>query len=207
MNDEQGALKIIKNFRMDTNKIFSKKTEYNSLKKYYNRLIDYQIEYISKEVFALIPGDQKENNQTASKINLDKFAKNLDLCKDITIQIDKLNTCMDAPPSITHMLRCHSKNNSSNDNTTEVMDAAFELASVRKSFDEDQEYTNIFATCGGYIINFIDAESGKILKRFNDNHLNSKNHREVIMAVLLIMLESFKYSIHILRFTLKLLGQ
>ena len=68
--------------------------------------------------------------------------------------------------------------------TIKVNDAAFELAD-NKAFGNlnlAPIYTNICATCGENIINFIDVESGKVVKRFNDEAFinNSKEVRSSV---------------------------
>ena len=72
-----------------------------------------------------------------------------------------------------HLIRAHSVGGNVSDRTTPVNDAAFELAPDKNEFvgtlNETLSYTNICATCGLNIVNVIDTESGKIVKRFNDD--------------------------------------
>ena len=71
------------------------------------------------------------------------------------------------------MIRAHSKDNNMNDADTHVNDAAFELAELPNAIGALPNYTNLCATCGNNIINLIDVDSGKIVKRFvDDMHQN-----------------------------------
>lgn len=91
--------------------------------------------------------------------------------KKATIKLHKINQehiLKYSNINLSHMIRGHSKNNDPNDNLTEVKDAAFELAYLNNSLDEQPSYTNVCATCGGNIVNLIDVTSKKIIKRFND---------------------------------------
>jgi len=170
-------------FRSELVKIFSKKSDYLTFKKYYSHLIDFQVDYITTQLMQMLAtDDQKENKRKSlrnSKINLEKFeVKKVDpsLVDKVSKELGKLKTETDY---VAHMLRAHSKQNDPNDNSSEVNDVAFELASVPSSLEDIPAYTKMFATCGQYIINLIDSETGKIMKRFNDDHVNQKNKKEV----------------------------
>lgn len=43
------------------------------------------------------------------------------------------------------------------------------------NYNDLPKYTNLCATCGYNIINILDTETGKIVKRFNDDLLMNKN--------------------------------
>jgi hypothetical protein len=70
-----------------------------------------------------------------------------------------------------HLIRAHSllKNNA-NDGASWVNDAAFELADTNTftNVEDSLSYTKFCATCGQNVVNIIDTESGKIVKRFRD---------------------------------------
>lgn len=197
INDQLAVKSLITKFRSEVTKIFSKKPDYPNLKKYYTHLIDYQVEYINDQVVQMIlPSERQENKENTGtltrrkslrtadiekkelRINLVDFdAKKNNNATDLVKELEKLSTGV-CQPTVAHMMRCHSKQNDPNDSTSEVSDAVFELAGLRTSLDVPQTYTNMFASCGQNIINFIDAPSGKILKRFNDEHCY-RNAKEV----------------------------
>jgi WD40 repeat protein len=81
---------------------------------------------------------------------------------------------------VSHLIRAHSKNNDVNDTATTINDAEFEIApnGYPTQLGHLPVYTNIAATCGDTIINFIDVETGKIIKRFNDDFIIN-NAKEV----------------------------
>ncbi len=183
-SDQTFAQGIMLKFRSELVKIFSKKSDYQTLKKYYVHLIDFQVDYIGTQLIQMLtPDDQKENKRKSlrnTKINLEKFeAKKVDPSSvdKVRQELGKLKTDTNY---VAFMLRAHSKQNDPNDNSSEVTDVAFELASLPNSLEDLPVYTKIFATCGQYIINLIDSDTGKILKRFNDDHVNQKNVKEVI---------------------------
>ncbi len=169
--------------RTDTVKIFSKKADYQTFKKYYNHLIDYFITHLSNELANMFSEDLKENNVEklpSLKVNLNRFnVKKLEngslKSTEQKINEERKGTQMNA----LYLLRCHSNKNNPNDNETEVSNAAFELASLR-SIKEPQTYTNLFATCGSNMVNFINAETGKVVKRFTDD-FHIKHKKEVFL--------------------------
>ena len=81
---------------------------------------------------------------------------------------------------VSHLIRAHSKNNDVNDTATVINDAEFEIApnGYPNQLGQLPVYTNIVATCGDSIINFVDVETGKIVKRFNDDFIMN-NTKEV----------------------------
>ena len=71
--------------------------------------------------------------------------------------------------NIAYLIRGHSKDGSSHDSMTQVNDVAFELAlSPSSDLNVLPKYTNLCATCGLNIVNIIDTNSGRIVKRYND---------------------------------------
>lgn len=73
---------------------------------------------------------------------------------------------------LSHLIRAHSAAGNSSDRVTRVNDAAFELdpsVEIVGSLCEPLAYTNVCVTCGLNILNFIDTETGKIVKRFVDD--------------------------------------
>jgi len=73
------------------------------------------------------------------------------------------------------MIRGHSKDNNIEDSASLVNDAAFELASLTDNLNTSPTYTNLSATCGNNVINLIDVETGKIVKRFVDDMVFNKS--------------------------------
>lgn len=73
---------------------------------------------------------------------------------------------------LSFLIRAHSAGANSSDRETHVNDAAFELdpqVEIVGSLCEPLVYTNICATCGLNIVNLIDTETGKIVKRLADD--------------------------------------
>lgn len=77
---------------------------------------------------------------------------------------------------VIHILRCHSKENNPHDNSTRVEDVAFEL-------DEHCQRTNVFASCAQNIVNIIDAVTGKVAQRFNDE-LTIRGTKDIFKRIL-----------------------
>lgn len=78
---------------------------------------------------------------------------------------------------LSHLIRAHSLGGNSSDRSTYVHDAAFELdpsVEIVGTLCEPLTYTNLVATCGLNILNLIDTETGKIVKRFSDDVNKSK---------------------------------
>ena len=86
------------------------------------------------------------------------------------------------------MLRCHSVNGNPQDDSTVIYDAAFEPSKFNKG-----TYTNVCATCGGSIINFIDVTTGQVIKRFNESKIyhNSKEASYYLISFLKKMFNLF----------------
>lgn len=187
VNDHISAMGLVNKFRSECNKIFSKKTDYTDLKRYYTYIADVQVNYISQQLLEILPDAQKENKERERrksartlKINLDKFeTKKVNSAVVVCKKLDVGDSTVKLQPEVIHMMRCHSKQNDPNDNSTEVTDVCFELSGVPGSLDAAQKFTDTFASCGQNIINLIDARNGKILKRFNDDHMNQKGLKEV----------------------------
>lgn len=81
-----------------------------------------------------------------------------------------------------YLIRGHSLAGNLNDKSTRVDDVAFELSPSQATLTVDDKpmYTNICATCGQNIINLIDTDTGKIVKRFNDDMFMNKT-KEVLL--------------------------
>ncbi len=203
------VLPLLTRTRNDCTKIFGKKSDFVTFKKYYNHLIEHMLNHIQKELEKIFLEDAKENTDSSLskncetpkitktlKINLTQFnLKNLENLKMNLLPANdsKVNENLksNALLEIAHLLRCHSNQNNPNDNETEVNDAAFELnMPYRCSLDDSLTYTDLFATCGRNIINFIDAKSGKVLKRFTDDSF-VKHKKEVKYKIK----QSFVYDI------------
>lgn len=155
----------INKFKAEANRIFSKRSEYHSFKKYYDYVVEYQVNKIRNDLHDRIT-DQKENICHKAKVvvkPLDRKIVQELSSKSKRIAIESLTAF-----ELAHMLRGHSKDNNIEDSSTTVNDAAFEIAELTGKLDAMHSYTNICATCGNNIINLIDVESGKIVKRFVD---------------------------------------
>ena len=166
-NDKNEIENLIEKFKIEIIRIISKKADYVSLKRYYDHIIDYEINLIKTHIEEF-EKCQKENTNVSEPLRMSLFKT----IKKATIKLHKINQEQILKYSnikLSHMIRGHSKKNDPNDNSTEVKDAAFEIATLKDSLDEQSSYTNTCATCGGNIINLIDVVSNKIIKRFNDD--------------------------------------
>lgn len=162
----------------------SKRSDYHTYRLYIEHVIDYLINEIKRKSFGN-QLDQKENiGNNENKLFLNPVVK-----------LDPLGTKLPQPIQadvsqkkreilkkiyqyeIDSLMRAHSKESNINDNSTPVTDAAFELSTEIEinSFGVLPKYTNLCATCGHNIINIIDTDNGKILKRFNDDLLMNRN--------------------------------
>lgn len=157
---------LIKKYKSEINKIFSKKPDYVTYKRYYEYVIDFQVNLMKNELLA-IDFEQKENSEKITeKLKTLKLAQ-VKLPEPVVKPANKLLTPLMF--NLTHMMRCHSKQNDPNDNNSQVTSAAFEIATWPNSFDQLPSYTDMFAACGQNMINLIDASTGKVLQRFNDD--------------------------------------
>ncbi|CAF0706544.1 unnamed protein product [Brachionus calyciflorus] len=185
-NDDSQIDTLFNQFRTYMSKIMSKRSEYQALKKYIDYVIEFRINQIRTASFD-DENDQKENvnndeniNKLALKAVVKLDALNLkpikDLNSDLSLKkqeyIKNMNLFV-----VENLIRAHSKDGNINDNTTLVTDVAFEIDQehVFGFLDNIPKYTNLFATCGNNIVNIIDSETGKIIKRFNDDLLMNRN--------------------------------
>ena len=177
---------VIDKFKNEAHKIFNKRSDYNNLKKYYDFLIEYQIKQINREIGHGDDSDQKENNMfPGMKVVIPPLDAKFLAEKQCNIvhTKSKKDLIKNFPNyELSNMLRAHSKDNNMNDAESHVSDAAFELADFTDSIDSLPNYTNLVATCGNNIINLIDTESGKIVKRFVDDMAQNRV-KEVNIAV------------------------
>jgi hypothetical protein len=152
-------------FKSDIMRIYSKRTEFASMKKSLEAIIDREVASIRSDPFQL--DELKENDSTLAMNNV-SMTKNAPLLpprlkdKETIIQEFRRYT-------LSNLIRAHSKDGSSHDNLTQVNDIAFELQSVSSDLSVLPKYTNLFATCGQNIVNIIDANTGKVIKRYNDD--------------------------------------
>ena len=163
---------LIEKFKHDAIKIFSKRNEYVNFKKYYEYVVEHQVNQIRSSIYNEI-SEQKENVCNKAKVivkPLDKMAIKEHVNKAKKEIINSMSQF-----ELSHMLRGHSKDNNIEDSATSVNDAAFELAEFDQNLNSKPMYTNLCATCGHNIINLIDVESGKILKRFVDDMMFNKS--------------------------------
>jgi WD40 repeat protein len=156
--------------------------EYNQIRKYFDYVIDHEIGLIRNNASPTVnQEDQKENNKPELvklppvSVLIKAFDKSnnlpvmnnkqsaMQIKKDLIKKMGQFDAC--------HLIRAHSKNNDVNDTATTINDAEFEIApnGYPTQLGHLPTFTNIAATCGDSIINFIDAETGKIIKRFNDD--------------------------------------
>jgi hypothetical protein len=159
-------------------KIFSKRAEYLAIKKYFDCVIEYQVNKIRRKAFNLDKdSEQKENIDTNNENRKSINPKSSSVLQP-KVSMRKKDFIKTLPQyEIAHLIRAHSKENNMNDNTSLVTDAAFELAAFKESDDrlyQLPDYTNLCATCGLNVINIIDVETGKIVKRFSDEMFQNK---------------------------------
>ena len=184
-------------FHSDVVKIFSKRAEYSNIKKYFDCVIEFQVNKIRRRAFNLDKdSEQKENIDTNSENHRKSINPNSSMLTKPTsvlqpkVSMRKKDFIKTLPQyEMAYMLRAHSKENNMNDNTSLVSDAAFELASFNESDDRLYQlpsYTNLCATCGVNVINLIDVESGKIVKRFSDEMFQNKT-KEVFYLIYFIL--------------------
>lgn len=174
MSDQREIDNHFLKFRNDINRIMSKRGEYQTFRKYF----DYVIEFKTNEIRAKALGianqdedDQKENmNEDISDL-VNKFNSTKAVAKAKKEYLKKVYMY-----EIANLIRAHSKDSNINDNAVQVNDVAFELAPghIWGRLDCFPNFTNLFATCGHNIVNIIDSESGKIVKRFNDDMLANR---------------------------------
>ena len=196
-NNENETIDLINKFRAEILKIFSKKPDFVTFKKYYSHLIEEFIEHVLNTLREINLEDQKENKEAERiqkkilKVNLTKFNSKCISNNNQSIKLNEelrtvLQSQIQAQASVKYLLRCHSYQDNPQDNETEVNEAAFELASLNCSLGDQQKYKNVFATCGRHFISIIDAETGKVIRRFSDDNL-IKNKKEVRLWHLILL--------------------
>jgi hypothetical protein len=161
-------------FKSEVMRIYSKRTEFASMKKSLGAIIDREVASIRNDPFQ--HDESKENDSTLSgtmnSSNMSIAMKNVmappapPRLKDKETIIQEFRRY-----SISNLIRAHSKDGSSHDNQTQVNDIAFELQSATSDLSVLPKYTNLFATCGLNIVNIIDASTGKVTKRYNDESI------------------------------------
>lgn len=184
--DENQVENLFNTFRAYMFKIMSKRSDFHTYRLYIEYVIDYSINEIKVHSFDS-KLEQKENignNECTKMLNpivkLDplgvKLAKSIkpDTNKKKRELLEKIYQY-----EIDCLIRAHSKESNINDNSTSVTDAAFELKADNIEPNNLEEfvpnYTNLCATCGHNIVNIIDTDSGKIIKRFNDDLLMNRS--------------------------------
>ncbi len=158
MNNKPEIDLHIDKFDSDLKKLFSKRTEFIKWEKYFLYVMSKELEDIKSEVYG--------NETTIRRRSLRKSANIYKSVPSNDIEMDLEPQKLIYSYELTHMLRCHSVNGNPQDETTVIYDAAFEPCKINKG-----KYTNLCATCGGSMINFIDVSTGKVLKRFNESKL------------------------------------
>lgn len=162
----------------------SKRSDYQTYRLYIEHVIDYLINEIKLKSFdsRLEHKENIENGKNKLFLNpvvkLDPLGAKLvqafqsDVNRKKKEILEKIYQY-----EIDNLMRAHSKESNINDDSTAVTDAAFEVNTQIEfnGLDDIPKYTNLCATCGHNIINFIDTDSGKILKRFNDDLLINRN--------------------------------
>jgi hypothetical protein len=153
----------VKNFEFELKKIFSKRNDYAKWSAYYQHIINYELGRINNA-----NGDNSKENQLIANQQAPTMKANseyMEACKTASINTHSYD--------LGHIVRCHSRDQNPQDNTTHVYDCAFEKCKI-----ESGKYTNICATVGGPIINFVDVNTGHVVKRFVDSKLynQSKEH-------------------------------
>lgn len=160
--------------------------EYNQIRKYFEYVIDHEIGLIKNNVSSNQEEHKENNKPELIKLppvsvlikafdinNIANINQQLVNNKQNSLQTKKDLIKKLGQFDVSNLIRAHSKNNDVNDTTTSVNDAEFEIDSNGNITFLGQlpTFTNIVATCGDNIINFIDTETGKIVKRFNDDFL------------------------------------
>ena len=178
-------------FKSEIIRIYAKRSEYSSLKKLYEFVVDQEINLIRQDPFHSYQpltqqtaiDDFKENtNETNTTINLAKNMNNLTLLKQPSKSKDDLMNEF-KKYTVSHLIRAHSKDGSSHDSTTPVNDIAFELETEPTGdLNASPKYTNFCATCGSNIVNVIDVSTGKVVKRFNEESMVNRS-KEVFNCV------------------------
>ena len=166
----------IEKLKTEATKIFAKRSDYSMFKKYYDHLIEFQGNKFKNDVCNTIT-DHKENICHKAQVLIKPLDKNL-LEKNIVNEISSKKKSMLESLSqyeLAYLIRGHSKDNNIEDSSTSVTDAAFEPRIISGRLEAMPSYTNICATSGNNIINLIDVESGKIMKRFVDEMVFKKN--------------------------------
>lgn len=144
----------ITRYESEMKKLFSKRAEYLKWEKYFQHVIQNELNNLK---ISLEEGNDNNVANISTKSN-----KNQQLAtksKDHIINLEISNEIYSY--DLNCMIRCHSINGNPQDDTTMVYDAAFEPQKFGKN-----KFTNVCATCGGSIINFIDVSTGKVIKRF-----------------------------------------
>ncbi|RNA31366.1 DEAD box ATP dependent RNA helicase [Brachionus plicatilis] len=182
--EENQVENLFYNFRSSMLKIMSKRSDYQTYRAYFEHVIDFFINEIKAHSF---------NNQEEHKENIGNNHNKLSL--NPFVKLDPLGAKLDQSKrsnvynkqkelfkkvyhyDVENLIRAHSKDGNINDNSTPVTDAAFELSAENELSDINRvpKYTNLCATCGHNIINIMDTDSGKIIKRFNDDLLMNRN--------------------------------
>ncbi len=192
-NSDSDFSDLMSKFKSECVKIFSKKSDFASYRSYYNYIIEFQVKQIHNEINKF-DFDQKENND----MMIDKL-RNLKLSRQPQVRLVKeeqtnnrcnINMSPHSPFmfNLAHMLRCHSKQNDPNDNSSQVSDAAFEITRLAETFEGQHQYSQVVATCGQSSINLIHVETGKCMQRFNDD-LYLNHSKEVFYAIFFILVK------------------
>lgn len=156
--------------KSDMTRIYSKRSDYTSSRKLIEQLIERELQAIKHSP------ENYGSEQVATQQNESRLIENMNKLKlnpggqmnDQDLIKEKLKERMLEMAKLypTNLIRAHSKDSGSlHDCSTPVTDAAFELADRTST---SSLHTNIVATCGLNIVNFIDTETGKVVKRFND---------------------------------------
>jgi hypothetical protein len=148
----------MKNFELELKKIFSKRNDYVKWSTYYQHIINHELGKIKN------PMGCKENQIAATNPQVMQ-SEYVDACKLASVNSYSYD--------LSHMVRCHSRDQNPQDNNSHVYDCAFEKCKIERG-----KHTNVCATVGNSVINFIDTSTGSVIKRFVDTKLynQSKEH-------------------------------
>jgi hypothetical protein len=135
-------------------------------------VVEHEANRIRNNIYNEI-SDQKENVCNKAKVLVKPLDKTLVIEHAKKTKNDIISSMRQF--EISHMIRGHSKDNNIEDSASLVNDAAFELASLTDNLNTSPTYTNLSATCGNNVINLIDVETGKIVKRFVDDMVFNKS--------------------------------
>ncbi|KAH8042201.1 hypothetical protein HPB51_021285 [Rhipicephalus microplus] len=114
----------------------------------------------------LLPGASDEEVSSVKKDFLRHLRRTHFECNEFSVKFKKFKGSVKGAEACI-FLRAHSQDPA--DSVTQVWQAAFQ-----PKCEENDLSPNIFATCGGRIVNFIDASTGTVLKRYRSANMKEE---------------------------------